>query len=95
MNTTKTLLMNTNHFKLFAPSFCAGLSGKVQAWRRAYVANNPTKTLPDLASTLPLLHEACMSMSGWNASKKQQSWTMILLRLIHGLRASSLSQYVK
>jgi hypothetical protein len=83
------------HLLLFvrATHVVAEIKGLVAEWRKAYVAKNPAQVLPDMAETLPLLYTAVMSMSGWGLSKRLQCWGIFLLRLVHGLRASSLAQY--
>lgn len=71
----------------------AVLKGKVAAWRKAYRAAHPTQQMQNLAESLPLLFIACMGMSGWGPAKRVQTWALILIRLTHGSRASSFSQY--
>ena len=69
------------------------LRDKVALWRREYTAANGAMPLPSIHTNLPKIYTACMSMSGWGPAKKLQTWTMSLLRLQHGLRASSLAFY--
>lgn len=74
-------------------SLSAVLKSKVGEWRKKYTAQNPTQSLPNMAVNLPLMFTACMTMPGWSAAKRQQTWSLMLFRLSHGARSSSYAKY--